>query len=386
MGHAGVDDQTGGLLFLSHAGADTEAAEALRSAILNSVSAKSEFLDVWLDTKDLRPGDWQAQIEAALNRATAFAVLIGKGGVRNWVLPEVRAALDRAVTEGVPFIPVSLEPGFDPDDLPLFMRQYQIIAAPLSDERALADLIRRARSGDARPVVVAENPFVGLRAMTEAEQHLFFGRDAEINTIVGNLRASQLVAILADSGAGKSSLARAGVAPAFRRGAIEDGARSGSDRIWHVVTMRPGSDPMLGLTRGLDDAAASLGIASEDRVRLSGVLADGNASAIALALTCDQPASRTETLLIVDQFEELLTQTPDKERAAFMTLLLELARTGTGVRVLLTVRADYFNFVRAHADFWGRLHEDPNAIVRLKGLSDAGLAEAIARPPDAGGL
>ncbi|MEM6667311.1 MAG: toll/interleukin-1 receptor domain-containing protein, partial [Pseudomonadota bacterium] len=62
-----------GLLFLSHAGPDTEVAAQLRRAILATPAAKDAGLDVWLDVEDIGPGDWQSQIEDGLNRATAFA-------------------------------------------------------------------------------------------------------------------------------------------------------------------------------------------------------------------------------------------------------------------------------------------------------------------------
>ena len=61
--------------------------------------------------------------------------------------------------------------------------------------------------------------------------------------------------IVADSGTGKSSLARAGFAPAFRGGALIDPAREEArDKIWQVVTMRPRADPAEGLRQGVDDS------------------------------------------------------------------------------------------------------------------------------------
>lgn len=53
------------------------------------------------------------------------------------------------------------------------------------------------------PPRLTDEPFVGLRAMTEKESDLFFGREAEIAELVENLRRNGLVAIVADSGAGR---------------------------------------------------------------------------------------------------------------------------------------------------------------------------------------
>jgi hypothetical protein len=60
----------------------------------------------------------------------------------------------------------------------------------------------------------------------------------------------------------------------------------------------------------------------------------------AYALRCDLPAGATETLLIVDQFDELLTETPEPARAPFIDFLLKLAavRSPGGFHVVLTVR------------------------------------------------
>ena len=54
--------------------------------------------------------------------------------------------------------------------------------------------------------------------MREDEADRFFGRAAEVNELVQKFRRLRMVAIVADSGTGKSSLAEAGFAPAFRGG------------------------------------------------------------------------------------------------------------------------------------------------------------------------
>ena len=111
--------------------------------------------------------------------------------------------------------------------------------------------------GQGRPKLIDE-PFVGLRSMREEEADRFFGREAEVKELVGKFRRHRIVAIVADSGTGKSSLAEAGFAPAFRGGALADLARSEpDDRIWNVVTMRPRANPEEGLRLGVTEAAES---------------------------------------------------------------------------------------------------------------------------------
>ena len=80
-------------IFLSHSGAETEAAIEVARTL------KSGGLRVWLDVEQLGPGDlWMDRIEAALSRSRHMVVYIGASGVRNWVGREVRFALDRSTT------------------------------------------------------------------------------------------------------------------------------------------------------------------------------------------------------------------------------------------------------------------------------------------------
>ena len=60
-------------------------------------------------------------------------------------------------------------------------------------------------------------PYVGLDYFLEEDAGLFFGRDAERKRIIGNLRASRLTLLYAESGVGKSSLLRAGVSARLRQ-------------------------------------------------------------------------------------------------------------------------------------------------------------------------
>jgi hypothetical protein len=67
------------LLFLSHAGIDTEAARALKQRLDAAPEAREHGLGVWFDKDDLRTGEpWQAQLEEAIqHHSTAFAVYVG---------------------------------------------------------------------------------------------------------------------------------------------------------------------------------------------------------------------------------------------------------------------------------------------------------------------
>jgi hypothetical protein len=231
--------------------------------------------------------------------------------------------------------------------------------------------------------------------MREEEADRFFGRDAEIAELVEKFRKRRIVAIVADSGTGKSSLAEAGFIPAFRGGALADFARAEpDDRVWNVISMRPGSNPEEGLRTGITEAAEKLGQSPDARAGLRKRVNIADASETAFALQCDLPARKTATLLIVDQFEELFTAAPDALVAPFVKLLLALADGDKDIRVLLTVRADYFNLLSEVKDAAGeairgtdrrtlfeRLNtEGGDAILRLKRVSEDGIHDIVCKP------
>lgn len=380
-------------LFLSHSGVDSEAAKELKRRILATKAAKHAGLTVWLDKDDLLPGvdDWQKQLEIALTReATAFAVLVGSKGVVNWVEREVRIGLSLATgDDAIPFIPILAKDSPGVSALPPFAQQHQGVRDPLGNEEELQRLVAAVLWRKPSETPLIEEPFVGLRAMREDDAGRFFGRDAEVADLVAALKRHRLLAVVADSGAGKSSLAMAGLVPAFRGGAFADSAGRGPDkRTWHAVVMRPGADPLEGLRRGLTEAARKLGLTSESQDHLRQRISLNDPSRSTYALRCDLPFEKTETLLVVDQFDELLSEAPEDQRGLFVDFLIKLASVPEpgGFRVLLTVRADYFNLCRPLTSLYKRLTaaDDP-ATFRLRRISDAGLDQAVRRPLELAG-
>ena len=95
-------------------------------------------------------------------------------------------------------------------------------------------------------IAVRDNPFPGLRPFEADESELFFGRDEQADDLLGRLSRRRLVAVVGASGSGKSSLVRAGLLPALRRGYL---ASAGS--AWHIATFRPGGSPIANLVAGL---------------------------------------------------------------------------------------------------------------------------------------
>src|SRR5262249_61456375 len=91
----------------------------------------------------------------------------------------------------------------------------------------------------------------GLRAYDGADRAAFFGRRDEIDALLSRLRTEPWLVIAGRSGAGKSSLARAGVAPAI--------AGLGSPARWEASAVAPRVPPLAaGLAPHVGRAASDL--------------------------------------------------------------------------------------------------------------------------------
>jgi WD40 repeat protein/DNA-binding SARP family transcriptional activator len=211
----------------------------------------------------------------------------------------------------------------------------------------------------------AENPYKGLQAFGEADAADFCGRDALVEELLRTVGDRRLVAVVGPSGIGKSSVVKAGLVPAFRRGALP-----GSER-WVVTDMFPSSYPYEEL------AAALLRVAVERPDDLVEELARDELGIRRVVKRILPPGSAL--LLVVDQFEELFTQTADDEaRRRFLAGLTALAGDPHApARVLVTLRADFLDHPLRYAEFGELLR---NGMVAVAAPSEDELAEAIERP------
>jgi WD40 repeat protein/class 3 adenylate cyclase len=174
-------------------------------------------------------------------------------------------------------------------------------------------------------------PYKGLVAFEADDADVFFGREQLVENLVGRLDEAPFLAVVAPSGSGKSSLVRAGVAPALLR-------RGGT---LHRAVFTPGQHPLAELAR----------------------------------------ADKAD-LLVVDQFEEVFTLCGDEgERRAFIDALLDAAERGT--RVIIALRADFYGHCTAYPRLAAAL-EDRQALVGP--MSEDELRRAIERPAEHAGL
>ncbi|MBA3549327.1 MAG: serine/threonine-protein kinase PknK, partial [Nannocystis sp.] len=204
------------------------------------------------------------------------------------------------------------------------------------------------------------NPYRGLQAFEAQHRALFFGRSVEIRSVVERLRSDALVVVAGDSGAGKSSLCRAGVLPVIEEGGIEPG------RSWASAAMTPGRYPLQTLTATL----AVLFDMTEETV--AALIIDGSDALIrGMRKQLGEVRGR---LLFVDQLEELVTLGEPKEVATVGLILARMASGIPGLRVLTTVRGDFLTRV-AQISILG--DEIGRAIYLLRQLAPENAREAI---------
>ncbi|GAA2617018.1 hypothetical protein GCM10010304_83370 [Streptomyces roseoviolaceus] len=218
------------------------------------------------------------------------------------------------------------------------------------------------------PVVDPPSPFRGLVAFEESDEDLFFGRSHDIEEVVAALRGSgPAVTVYGPSGCGKSSLARAGVLPRMRRDGYEvlvvDAGKVSSPRaalateLWEAVR-DGGRGPYRASGAGqVEDWLAEYGLA-DTLHRLRGT-------------------QNGRLLVLLDQAEALLDRT-EREVAEAVALLFPERRPGTGLRVLLTLRADFMDAMLKHPRLGPALRG--GRTLPLTPMSRPQLEEVITKP------
>ncbi|MFJ9633592.1 hypothetical protein ACIRU8_38460 [Streptomyces sp. NPDC101175] len=188
----------------------------------------------------------------------------------------------------------------------------------------------------------APAPYRGLTRFEMADRDLFFGRD-RVTDAVNRLVCDHRFAVLfGPSGSGKSSLLRAGLIPRLR-----------------------------------DE------IAGRSRPAALRVLTPGPTPATTYGHLLETAPSAPENWVVVDQFEEVFTLCRDAgERARFIDLLLAARDAGSGLRVLVAVRADFYARCAEHRELADALR---GAALLLGPMTAEELREAVVGPAQARG-
>jgi hypothetical protein len=138
---------------------------------------------------------------------------------------------------------------------------------------------------------------------------------------------------------GKSSLVKAGMIPAIRRGWIEE-QRGYDPRGWLIAVMRPGSDPVFNLAEALARTFPEGMSLNALRREL-----DTQDPESLRALVRQHTPAKSRFLLVVDQLEELFTLVADEQaqrRRDFDALLAGAVDDPDGsFHLITTIRSDF---------------------------------------------
>ncbi len=265
------------------------------------------------------------------------------------------------------------------------------------------------------PIEVKGSPFRGLAAFGAKHARVFFGRSRDITRAVDEwkdaaARGTPFLLLIGASGAGKSSLARAGLVPRITVPGVVP-----TVDLWRVAVMHPSESsdgPVASLAMRLFDGERDIPDDEQGRPPALPEIADGDyrtpaelarlfveagpaaVSPVTRTLERAGEAERAQQgyvrpicarlLIVVDQLDELFGPdvTPD-ERAIFVRLLAGLAATGQ-VWLLATLRADLYERFLAEPGLLAL--KTSGAAYDLSPPGPAELSEIVCRPAEAAGL
>lgn len=250
-------------------------------------------------------------------------------------------------TQTWPVIPLVLYPVQLPPRLAMLVQLRAITAEEqiTAITRLCADLKLTAPTSSPKPPC----PYPGMEPFTEAMSDRFFGREQEIEELLGCLRLHSFLMVIGPSGSGKSSLVFAGLISKLRQTGF-----FGSGE-WLVHAMRPGATPLTTLKEILGNNPITAGNITQ--------------------ILPTQPNAQ-RLLFVIDQFEEVFTQV-SQETVPFQQALLELAEM-PNVYLVLTVRADFYSDLMTSV-LWRKIQAHRLEVVPL---DEAGLRQAILKPSE----
>src|SRR5215211_2526895 len=269
--------------------------------------------------------------------------------------------------------------------------QFEALLDEHLHERLKIELADTTRSDDSvAPRQWPGSPFRGLAAFDVAHTLIFCGRARALADLRVKLREEivqgvAFVLVTGASGAGKSSLVRAGLVASL----LDDPALVADNGLVRYAIVRPsvgtrsvGESLRVSVTQALPELQA-FGLDCDPLVapeRLE--------SAIEEALTRAErgaslpPDLRARLVLVVDQLEELFTAVSRDEANRFVDLVDRLARSGR-VWVVATLRGDFFS----HLDDFPKLSKlADTGLFRLAGPQPPEMAQMIRGPARIGGI
>ena len=367
--------------------AGDERAAALRSeiaAVLTQVGANQVMLQAAIETGSERVrGDVLAVIEMLGEGFAEMGFLIGN-------VARAAARIQESLDEQGADVRGVIDQNYQQStQIRLIREQLSAIQLRAGDGTA---------NGGRRPLWAGQCPYRGLVPFESDDEGVFYGRERLTTelavTLARQVTRGGLTVVTGASGAGKSSLLRAGLLPALARGVQVAGSEN-----WPCRIITPTRDPLTELAAAL----AVIGGTDIAMVRDS-LTAHPNQAYLAFRQAVDADAARrherlppatdaARLVLVVDQFEQLFTLSPGPDgeaaRQAFITALCTAATTASGssgqppALVVIAVRGDFWDRCAAYPELARELQDGQFVVGPMTGPE---LRLAITGPAEAAGL
>lgn len=204
------------------------------------------------------------------------------------------------------------------------------------------------------PTTTQISPFIGPRPYRIEEGVVFFGRENEIADIRRRILRERVTILSAESGAGKTSLLRAGLVYAL----AQDRRRQGSNASVPPVLLLGewGGSRKLGLEElfqnGLQRAIDTLQqVSLQDYALASKVPLSGKFVQDIVSIS----EATGELILVLDQFEEVL-RAGEQTASQAVQIIKDLYKYATRVRLVLSLRSEYHKDLHGLEAYVGGLY------------------------------
>ena len=344
-----------GVIFISHSTKDKHAAYDLQHRLLQrGYDASQLFLDSETESGIPAGSEWEKVLYERLKDSRAVIVLCSANWQQSkWCFSEITYA--KAM--GKEIFPVLLEPC----DLGGALADRQAVSIYEDGDVAYDRLCHALESRYLGPQDFfgwnpSDCPFPGLLAFDEKHAGVFFGREPETQNVLEELRKMRtygeprLLMIVGGSGSGKSSLLKAGVLPRLKRRvqatdwlvlptlrfgeSLNDACTLFNQLARNLAMLFPADTSYALDWKSLRDR-----FAQEDADEAANLFCN-----VAQELTHARACGDATVLLVVDQFEELLSPSAGPSANRFLRFLqVVLLRRNGRLLALGTMRSNYLD-------------------------------------------
>lgn len=222
-------------------------------------------------------------------------------------------------------------------------------------------------------------PWKGLASYDVGDARWFHGRSQLVTELLDAVRLRHLeggrpLVVLGVSGAGKSSVLRAGLLSGIARGELEV---PGSAR-WPLLVLTPAGSPVADL------AARVASVVGLGTAEVAQRLRDDPEKLPAILRARPTPSGQAPppVLIVADQVEDLGGAAADRQASAFFRALTAAAEQGAAL-VVLAMRTEFYGRLADRPEAAGLLADSP---VVVRGMTGSEIREVIEQPARQAGL